>query len=62
MKKNLKNFKYRSGGWLMLLLLLPSSLLVAQEKAISDTTAWDLNHCISYALQNNIQVNSQKLN
>ena len=62
MKKNLKNFKYRSGGWLMLLLLLPSSLLVAQEKAVSDTTAWDLNHCISYALQNNIQVNSQKLN
>lgn len=59
--KQMRDFKYRKVGWLILLLLLPSSLLVAQDTAAIDTTTWDLNRCIAYALENNIQVNSQKL-
>ncbi len=59
--KQMREFKYRKVGWLILLLLLPSSLLVAQDTAAIDNTTWDLNRCIAYALENNIQVNSQKL-
>jgi Outer membrane protein len=61
MKRNLKILKYRIGVWLLLAMLFSGPSIVAQEQVVGDTTAWDLNHCISYALENNIQVSSQKL-
>lgn len=45
-------------GFTLLLVTWGTCLSIAQEKPIQ---AWDLNQCLNYALEHNIQVNKKKL-